>query len=114
MALVARLECGSHSSLNCQDPVSYTHLDGTRVWVVQLHRGISVSSGETIFPSANDEHVHYIEYDTNNGLEGLRSMIDAWQPGMGITLVGNVGITSHFGDVLRKARIPSKLVRVSV
>jgi hypothetical protein len=87
--------------------------DGTRVWVVQLHRGISVSSGETIFPSANDKHVHYIEYDTNNGLEGLRSMIDAWQPGVGIALVGNVGITSHFGDVLRKARIPSKLVRVS-
>jgi hypothetical protein len=27
----------------------------------------------------------------------------------GIILVGQVGVTSHFGDVLRKAQIPSRI-----
>jgi len=28
-----------------------------------------------------------------------------------VVLVGNVGITSHFGDLLRGARIPSRIER---
>jgi hypothetical protein len=31
----------------------------------------------------------------------------------GIELKGNVGITSHFGDILRNATIPSKLTPVT-
>ncbi len=85
--------------------------DGVYTWVVQLHRGVSASAGETIFPGSDD--VDYIPYDTANGLEGLRQLIAENKAGKGITLVGNVGITSHFGDLLRKARIPSRIERVT-
>jgi hypothetical protein len=85
--------------------------DGKQVWVVQLHRGATVSSGTTIYPDNGDKRVHYIEYHTSNGLEGLRELLRDHQPGTGILLVGDVGITSHFGDVLRKTRIPSQIRR---
>ena len=29
--------------------------------------------------------------------------------GEGITIVGDVGVTSHFGDLLREAKIPSRV-----
>lgn len=83
--------------------------DGTRVWVVQLHVGKSASTAEVIYPGG--EATEYITYDTANGLEGLRELIEAHTPGTGIILKGSVGVTSHFGDVLRKAAIPSKLSR---
>ena len=83
--------------------------DGTRVWVVQLHVGKSASTAEVIYPG--NESTEYLHYDTSGGLEGLRALIDAHVPGTGIALHGNVGITSHLGDVLRKAKVPSKLVR---
>ena len=31
---------------------------------------------------------------------------------IGIELIGNVGVTSHFGDLLRRARIPSRIKRL--
>ena len=46
---------------------------------------------------------------TSRGLEALRSLIPALsERGDGVILVGEVGITSHFGDILRKARTPVK------
>ncbi len=83
--------------------------DGTHTWVVQLHRGISVSAGETIYPGEPD--TAYVRYETASGIEGLRELIANHIQGTGITLVGNVGITSHFGDLLRKAGIPSRIER---
>ena len=83
--------------------------DGTLVWVVQLHRGISMSAGDTIYPG--DDTVAYFDYDTNDGIGGLRELIRDHVPGTGIRLVGDVGITSHFGDLLRKAAIPSILTK---
>jgi hypothetical protein len=83
--------------------------DGTTVWVVQLHRGISASAGETIY-SGNEDTV-YTEYDTRLGIDGLRELIANNKTGGGIVLKGNVGITSHFGDLLRKAQIPSRIER---
>ncbi len=87
--------------------------DGTHVWVVQLHRGISTSAGETIFPATQSEPTNYWSYDTSNGIDGLRAMIErAKRENVGIILHGNVGITSHYGDLLRKAQIPSRIERV--
>jgi hypothetical protein len=83
--------------------------DGVHVWVVQLHRGKSVSSAQTIVPT--EESVAYHRYSTDNGIDGLREIIRDHVPGTGITLVGNVGITSHFGDLLRKSGIPSTIER---
>jgi hypothetical protein len=80
--------------------------DGAAVWVVQLHRGTTGSLGRTIYPG-EAEFVHGFQVD--EGLEALRSLIDRVEPGEGITLIGNVGVTSHLGDVLRRARIPSRI-----
>lgn len=83
--------------------------DGQAVWVVQLHKGISASTATEIYPG--NEDTVYIEYHTENGIEGLRDLIANLAEGQGIILVGNVGITSHLGDLLRKAGVPSKLQR---
>lgn len=83
--------------------------DGVSTWVVQLHRGVSVSTGEEIFPGT--PNTAYMHFDTSQGIDKLRELIAGYVPGTGITLVGNVGITSHFGDLLRKAQVPSKIDR---
>ena len=76
-----------------------------RLWVVQLHRGASPSSGRTIYPGTP---LWYVDFEVSDGLEALREMVGRVQPnGVGIRLIGDVGITSHFGDVLRKAQIPA-------
>ena len=75
-----------------------------RIWILQLHRGATTSFGNTIF-SGNPEK--WIVYPVSNGLEGLRTLIGTIKDSTGIVLKGSVGISSHFGDVLRKAEIPS-------
>jgi hypothetical protein len=90
--------------------IEWVH-DGQAVWIVQLHRGEFVSRGDVIFPG-RAEHEH--EYAVAQGLDGLRQLIEGIRgTGDGVVLVGSVGITSHFGDVLRKARIPSRIVGTS-
>jgi len=81
--------------------------DGGETWVVQLHRGATESSGRTIYPGKSS---HFVRFDVDQGLEALRGVIQEINgDGRGIILVGDVGVTSHFGDVLRKARIPSRI-----
>jgi hypothetical protein len=81
--------------------------DGEHVWIVQLHRGATASLGNVIYPGRPGvEHRALV----SDGLEALRELITALDPARdGIVLVGEVGITSHFGDVLRRARIPSRI-----
>jgi hypothetical protein len=81
--------------------------DGTRVWILQLHSGASVSSGRIIVPG---DPPRFRPYRVADGLEPLRVLVDeVKQTGEGIVLVGFVGVTSHFGDVLRRAGVPSRL-----
>jgi hypothetical protein len=81
--------------------------DGTSVWIVQLHSGASVSLGRTIVPG---DAPRFHRFDVRNGLEPLRELVQRIQhSGDGIVLVGFVGVTSHFGDVLRRAGVPSRL-----
>lgn len=84
--------------------------DGSTIWVVQLHKGASVSSGSYIVPGVPTSE---IRFDVTEGLEKLRQVI-AQLPNTatGIVLVGDVGVTSHFGDVLRKAAVISRVERV--
>jgi hypothetical protein len=83
--------------------------DGRRAWVVQFHRGATVSSDGVIYPG---EPASFRRFETKDGIGPLRSLItEAKNNGDGIVLHGNVGLTSHFGDVLRKARIPSRIER---
>jgi hypothetical protein len=81
--------------------------DGSRVWIVQLHSGPSVSVGRTIVPG---DPLRFRPFRVEEGLEPLRLLVDeVKETGEGIVLVGLVGVTSHFGDVLRRAGVPSRL-----
>jgi len=83
--------------------------DGNDPWVVQLHVGRSESGASVIFPG---EPSAMRAFDTKEGLERLRELVtEAKEGGFGIVLKGNVGITSHFGDLLRRNKIPSRIER---
>jgi hypothetical protein len=85
--------------------------DGSKAWIVQLHSGQVRGHGATLYPGEADI---YRRFEVTQGLEPLRALIaDIGDRREGIILVGNVGVTSHFGDVLRKARIPSKMEAAS-
>ena len=96
-----------HAS-TCLGPVRMEWVaDAGRVWVVQLHRGATKGSGTTIHPGAP---ASYRRFEVERGLEELRKLVSELEGGdEGIILVGEVGITSHFGDVLRRAQIPSRI-----
>ena len=81
--------------------------DGDTVWVVQLHKGASTSQGRVIVPG---QSAHDHRFDVTRGIDALRALIERVKGTRdGIVLVGHVGVTSHFGDLLRHARIPSRL-----
>ncbi len=81
--------------------------DGARPWIVQLHRGISPATGRDVFPG---EALCYHSFEISQGIDALRELIARVEgTGEGIVLVGRVGVTSHFGDLLRRARIPSRI-----
>jgi hypothetical protein len=79
--------------------------DSGTVWVLQLHRGAHAVSPGVISEGTPDS---WVKFDVTRGLPALREEIERMRgANTGIILQGNVGITSHFGDVLRKAQIPS-------
>jgi hypothetical protein len=81
--------------------------DGARPWIVQLHRGAAAAAGQTLFPG-DAEHFH--PFPVEQGIEALRELIARVEgTGEGVVLVGRVGVTSHFGDLLRRAKIPSRI-----
>lgn len=81
--------------------------DEQRVWVVQLHAGATTSTARIIYPGT--PRIEY-RFPVERGLEALRSLAEELHgTDSGVMLVGNVGVTSHFGDVLRRARIPARL-----
>jgi hypothetical protein len=85
--------------------------DGRRVWVVQLHVGTIGSTSDIIVPGGASS---WLEFNVERGLPALREEIRRAQDrDMGISLIGQVGITSHMGDLLRKSRIPSRIERKS-
>lgn len=85
--------------------------DGDRLWVLQLHVGSDLQSGRAIYPgSPLIEH----RFDVREGLEALRSLVARLEgTGEGVVVLGDVGITSHFGDVLRRAAVPSRIEPLS-
>jgi hypothetical protein len=88
--------------------IEWVH-DAREPWVVQLHCGASPSSGDEIYPG---DASRFIRFPVSGGLDALRALIErACGTDEGIVLVGEVGVTSHMGDLLRKAEIPSRLER---
>ncbi len=81
--------------------------DGKRTWVVQLHRGVSSTTGRTIFPG---KAIRYHYFEVGDGIDALRELISKVKgTEEGIVLLGRIGVTSHFGDLLRRAKIPSRV-----
>lgn len=81
--------------------------DADRAWVVQLHASVSVSTGRAIVPGPAKA---WRAFEVSEGLETLRELIKVLrQTGEGVELIGNIGITSHIADVLRRANIPSRI-----
>lgn len=84
--------------------------DGRQVWVLQLHLTADRALGRTIYPG---EPARWRTFHASEGLEALRALIGQVDrtPGQeeGILIRGEIGVTSHVGDLLRKAHIPSRL-----
>ncbi len=84
--------------------------DGDRVWIVQMHRGATASTGQTLVPGDASD---WLTFDVEEGLEALRTMIATLSPGTGIRLRGGVGMTSHIADLVRKAGRPTRIEAVA-
>jgi hypothetical protein len=80
--------------------------DGAGAWVVQLHLATAATTGTTIHPGTPSR---WRRFDPSLGLDHLRRLIATVAPGEGIEIAGDVGVTSHAGDLLRRASIPSRL-----
>jgi hypothetical protein len=81
--------------------------DGSEVWVLQLHVGRSKSVGRIV---VEGEPARWERFEASLGLEALRAHLrePIWGE-HGIILVGDVGVTSHFADVLRRSGVPSRI-----
>lgn len=80
--------------------------DGKRVWILQLHKARRSLQHGVISPGDANE---WLEFDPQRGLEALRVLItEQVQSGQGILVTRPVGVTSHIGDVLRKAGVPAR------
>lgn len=84
--------------------------DGQDVWVVQLNQLKKGQANKMTIVDGNPEKI--IKFYVEDGLENLRKLIsEIKDKDIGVELIGNVGITSHFGDLLRLDDVPSVLVK---
>jgi hypothetical protein len=80
--------------------------DGATAWVLQLHLAKTAASATTIHPGSPSR---WHRFDPSFGLERLRDLIATVGADEGIEIAGDIGVTSHAGDLLRRAAIPSRL-----
>jgi hypothetical protein len=82
--------------------------DGETVWLLQLQQEEAISSGRVIVPGETESDV---DFEVSNGIAGLRQLVDLVAgKRIGINIIGDVGMTSHIADILRRHRIPSRIV----
>jgi len=80
--------------------------DGAAAWVVQLHVGATDTSPTVIVPGDAE---HWLNFDVVSGLGTLRELLAHAGQGLGIEVSGNIGLTSHIADVLRRSGRPSRM-----
>jgi len=103
----ASLEAINSALVVALGPVRFEWVhDGRRAWIVQLHRGVTGSGGQVIVPG---EAGNWIAFDVSQGLEALRELTQDFESDCGIELIGAVGLTSHVADIVRRARIPTRI-----
>ncbi len=81
--------------------------DGTRAWVVQLHRGATSSTANVLVPGEREQ---WINFEASSGLEALRQLLAGIDARSGIEIQGAIGITSHMADLARKSGVPTRVV----
>lgn len=87
--------------------IEWVH-DGQKVWVVQLHLGQTRSSAAALVEGQAER---WERFDVREGLAELRVFLGRLPEGAGIVLAGDVGLTSHIADVVRKAGRPARITR---
>lgn len=85
--------------------------DGERVWIVQLHKGGTNSAAATLVPG---EATEWAVFEASRGLEELRLFLAGLPSDVGVTIEGEIGLTSHFADLLRKTKRPARISRPSL
>jgi hypothetical protein len=77
------------------------------VWILQMQQIEYAADATVIVPGTA---TRFRRFDVADGIERFREIVaDAKAVGDGIILVGSVGITSHFGDILRRTGVPSRI-----
>src|SRR5205085_10742100 len=81
--------------------------DEELVWILQMQQ-LDHDVHDTVIVAGDvDEFRHF---DANEGIERFRDFVDAAKKAnAGVILDGAVGITSHFGDILRRSGVPSRI-----
>jgi len=96
-----------HADADELGPVRFEWVhDGDRAWVVQLHRGATVSAADVLVPG---QARYWTAFDVSQGLEELRELLAKLEPDHGVELQGEVGLTSHIADVIRKANVSARM-----
>jgi hypothetical protein len=80
--------------------------DGERVWIVQLHRGGTNSAAATLVPG---EAAKWVVFKASQGLDELRHFLASLPADVGVRIEGEIGLTSHFADLLRKTKRPARI-----
>lgn len=81
--------------------------DGDQAWIVQLHRGGTSSVAATLVPG---EASRWEVFEVSKGLEELRRLLHELPEDVGVRIKGEIGLTSHFADLLRKTNRPSRIL----
>lgn len=96
-----------HADATDLGPVRFEWVhDGERAWVVQMHRGATRSSADVLVPG---QAKRWAIFNASQSLEELRELLASLKPGHGVELQGEVGLTSHIADVIRKANVPARM-----
>lgn len=81
--------------------------DGEVAWLVQMQR-VEGTVDQAVVVPGNVER--FRRFDVAEGIERFREIVrEAKESSEGIVLFGAVGVTSHFGDILRRSGIPSRI-----
>ncbi|MGY8666254.1 hypothetical protein Q3C01_28435 [Bradyrhizobium sp. UFLA05-109] len=107
--IVADIETAYKATTSVLGPVRFEWVhDGERVWIVQLHKGGTNSDAAMLVPG---EAAEWAVFRASQGLEELRSFLAKLPEDVGVRIEGEVGLTSHFADLLRKTKRPARILR---